>query len=169
MPDKPHWLHAEQAGHEELAESAFASLIAELPSVEPSAAFVDRAVHAAWQARNRRRLVTRLAYIAGALSIAIAGAASIYELAGPANDSRRAHHRSPLARLGVVLTSTSAGAGWWSIAERVGTAIGNAIASPSASASIAAFEMIALLALYALERLLGQELRRPSKVGQEKA
>ena len=48
-------------------------------------------------------------------------------------------------------------------------AVGDAIASPSASASIAAFEIIALLALYALERLLGQELRRPSKVGQEKA
>jgi hypothetical protein len=168
-PDKPHWLHSEQAGHEELAESAFARLIAEIPSVEPSAAFVDRAVHTVWQARSRRRLVTRLAYIAGALSIAIAGAASIYELAGPAT--------TLAARVAVafshvlvwLLTSTSAGAGWWSIAERVGTAVGDAVASPSASASIAAFEMIALLALYALQRLLGQELRRPSKVGQEKA
>jgi hypothetical protein len=67
------------------------------------------------------------------------------------------------------LTSTSAGAAWWSIAERVGTAIGDAIASPSASASIAVFEMIALLALYALRRLLGQELRPPGKAGQERA
>ncbi len=169
MPDKPHWLQAEETGHEELAESAFASLMAEIPSVEPSAAFVDRAVHAAWQARSRRRRVTRLAYIAVALTILAAGVGSIYELAGPAT--------TLAARVAVafshvlvwLLTSASAGAGWWSIAERVGTAVGDALASPSASASIAAFEMIALLALYALQRLLGEELRRPSKVEEEKA
>ena len=143
--------------------------MAEIPSVEPSAAFVDRAVHAAWQARSRRRLVTRLAWIGGALSIAIAGAASIYEFAGLATTLAV---RVTVAFSHVLvwfLTSTSAGAGWWSIAERVGTAVGDAIASPSASASIAVFEMIALLALYALRRLLGQELRPPSKVEQEKA
>ena len=169
MPDKLHWLDVEQDGHEELAESAFASVVAELPSLEPSAAFVDRAVHAAWQVRSRRRLVTRLAYIAGAVSIAMAGGGSIYELAGPAT--------TLAARTTVVfshvlvwlLTSAGAGAAWWSIAERVGTAAGEAIVSPSASVSIAAFEMIALLALYALRRLLSQKLRRPSKVGEEKA
>jgi len=168
MPDKPHWLHAEETGHDDLAESAFASLIAELPSVEPSAAFVDRAVNAAWQARSRRRRITRLAYIAGALSIAVAGAGSIYELAGPAT-ILAARLTVAFSHLLVwLLTSAGAGAGWWSIAERIGTAVGDAIASPSASASIAAFEMIALLALYALQRLLGEELRRPSKVGDEK-
>ncbi len=169
MPDKPHWLDAEENGHEELAESMFASLVAEIPSVEPSAAFVDRAVHAAWQARSRRRRVTRLAYIAGAASIAIAGGGSIYELAGLATTLAA---RTTVAFLHVLiwfLTSASAGAAWWSIAERVGTAVGDAIASPSASASIAAFEVIALLAVYALHRLLGQELRPPSKVGDEKA
>jgi hypothetical protein len=169
MPHKPHWLQAEESGHEGLAESAFASLISELPSVEPSAAFVNRAVHAAWQAQNRRRRVTRLAYIAGAVSIAVAGAGSIYELAGPAT-TLTARVTVAFSHAFVwLVTSASAGAGWWSIAERVGTAVGDAIASPSASASIAAFEMIALLALYALERLLGQELRRPSKVEEEEA
>ena len=169
MPDKPHWLQAEESGHEELAESAFASLMAELPSVEPSAAFVDRAAHAALRARSRRRRVTRLAYIAGAVSIAAAGAGLIYELAGPATTLAA---RVTVAFSHVLiwfLTSASAEAGWWSLAERVGTAVGDALASPSASASIAAFEMIALLALYALRRLLGQELRRPTKIGQEEA
>ena len=169
MPDKPHWLHAEETGHEELAESVFASLMAEIPSVEPSAAFVDRAVHAAWRARSRRRRVTRLAYIAGAASIVVAGAGSIYELAGPATTLAA---RVTVAFSHVLiwfLKSASAGAGWWSIAERVGTAVGDALASPSASASIAAFEVIALLALYALQRLLGQELRRPTEAEEEKA
>ncbi len=169
MPDKPHWLQAEESGHEELAESAFARLIAEIPSVEPSAAFADRAVHAAWQARSRRRRVTRLAYIAGAVSIAVAGAGLIYELAGPATTLAARVTVAFSHALVWLLTSASTGAGWWSIAERIGTAVGDAIASPSASASIAAFEMIALLALYALERLLGQELRRPRKAGEEKA
>ena len=98
MPDKPHWLHAEESGHEELAESAFASLVAEIPSVEPSAAFVDRAVHAAWQARSRRRRVTRLAYIAGALSIAHGGRWLDLRTRRAGNGSRRAHHRGLLAR-----------------------------------------------------------------------
>jgi hypothetical protein len=169
MPDKPRWLQAEENGQDDLAESMFASLLAEIPSVEPSAAFVDRAVHAAWQARSRRRRVTRLAYIAGAASIVVAGAVLIYELAGLATTLAA---RVTVAFLHVLiwfLTSASAGAAWWSIAERVGTAVGDAIASPSASASIAAFEVIALLAVYALHRLLGQELRRPGKVGEEKA
>jgi hypothetical protein len=168
MPDKPHW-QAEESGPDDLAESAFARLISELPSVKPSAAFVDRAVHAAWQARSRRRRVTRLAYVAGAVSIAVAGAGSIYALAGPATTLAARVTVAFSHVLIWLLTSASAGAAWWSIAERVGTAVGDAIASPSASASIAAFEVIALLALYALERLLSQELRRPSLVEEEKA
>ena len=169
MPDKPHWLHAEESGQEELAESAFARLISEIPSVEPSATFVDRAVHAAWQARSRRRRVTLLAYIAGAVSIAAAGAGSIYELAGPATTLAA---RVTVAFSHVLiwfLTSANVGAAWWSFAARVGTAVGDALASPSASASIAAFEMIALLALYALHRLLSQDLPPPSKVGEEES
>jgi len=169
MPDKPHWLRAEQSGDDNLAESMFASLMAEIPSVEPSAAFVDRAVHAAWQARSRRRRVTRLAYIAVALTILVAGAGSIYELAGPATALAARVAVAFSQALVWLLTSASAGAAWWSIAERVGTAVGDAIASPSASASIAAFEVIALLALYALHRLLGQELRRPTEAEEEKA
>ena len=169
MPDKPHWLQAEESGKDELAEGAFARLIAELPSLQPSAVFVDRAVSAAWQAHRRRRLMTRLSYIAAGVSIAILGAGSIYVLAGPAT--------ALAARVAVTfshiliwcLTSASAGAGWWSFAERVGTAVGDAIASPFASVSIAAFEMIALLALLALRRLLGQELQRPGNVGHEEA
>ncbi len=169
MPDKPHWLHAEESGQEELAESAFARLISEIPSVEPSTAFVDRAVHAAWQARSRRRRVTRLAYIAGALTILVAGAGSIYELAGPATALAARVTVAFSHALVWLLTSAGAGAAWWSIAERIGTAAGDAIASPSASASIAAFEVIALLALYALHRLLGQDLRPPSKAGEEES
>lgn len=167
MPDQPHWLRAEETGQEDLAENAFARLIAELPSVEPSSAFVDRAVQAAWQARSRRRLVTRLAWVAAALSVAVAGAGLIYEFAGAAT-TLAARITVSLSQLLVwLLTSMTAGAGWWSIAERVGMAVGEAIASPSAAVSIAAFEMIALLALYMLRRLLGQELPKPSNAAQE--
>jgi len=169
MANKSHWLSAEESGREDLAEDAFARLIAEIPSVEPSAAFADRAVRAAWQARNRRRRVTHLAYVAAAVSIAVLGAGAIYEFAGPAT-ALAARATVAFSRALVwLLTSASVGAGWWSVAERVGTAVGDAIASPSASASIAAFEVIALLALYALRRLLGQELRRPNNAGHEEA
>jgi hypothetical protein len=169
MPDQPHWLRAEETGQEELAERAFARLIAELPSVEPSSGFVDRAMHAAWQARRHRRQARRLAWTAATVSITALGAGLIYELAGPATTLAARVTVSLSHVLVWLLTSTTAEAGWWSIAERVGTAVGNAIVSPSAAVSIAGFEMIALLALYALRRLLGQELRRPSNAGQEAA
>lgn len=169
MPDKPDWLRSEESGQEELAESAFARLIAGIPSVEPSSAFVDRAVHAAWQARSRRRLAMRLAYVAAALSVAVTGAGLIYELAGPATTVAARVTVAFSQALVWLLTSASAGAGWWSIAERIGAAAGDAIASPSAAVWIAAFEITALLALYALRRLVGQELRRPTQIGQEEA
>jgi hypothetical protein len=154
MPDERQWLQAEQSGQDDLAEKAFARVVAEMTAVDPSADFINRTVRVAWQAHARRRLVRRAALIAAALLITTAGVGLIDAL-------------TPLA-IGMVggvavlfsqglvwlLTSASEGARWWWVAERMGTAVTDTIAVPSAAVSIAVIEMIGLLGIYAFQRLL---------------
>jgi hypothetical protein len=160
MTNERQWLHAEQSGREELSEKIFARLVAEMPPIEPNADFVNRTVRAAWQARTRRRLLMRLALISAALSISIVAVGSIYELRALAIGLVA---RSTVAfshALVWLLTSASEGTRWWWIAERIGTAAGDTLASPSTAATIAGIEMVALLAIYAFDRLLSEDLRR---------
>src|SRR5205807_7015368 len=160
MPNERQWLHAEQSGQDELAEMIFARLVAEMPPIEPSTGFVERMVRAACQAHTRRRLVRRVAVIAAALVICIAGAGSIYELTALAT--------SLIVRSAVVfshgplwcLMSAGEGARWWWIPERIGTAVSDTIAVPSMAVTFAAVEMIALLAMYAFLRVLGDDVER---------
>jgi hypothetical protein len=154
------WLKAEERGEDQLAETMFARLVAEMPAVEASAEFVDRTAQVAWRARSRRRVVRRLALIAAGLLISIAGAGAFYELTPLAV--------SLVVRATVVfshalvwfLASTSAGVRWWRIAEQIGTAVSSAMAGPRASAGVAAVGMIALFAIYVFQRLLGEDLRQ---------
>ena len=134
--------------------------MAEMPSIEPSTDFVGRTVRAAWQARSRRLLVKRLALIAAAVLISIAGAGSSYELTALAIGL--VVRGTVVFSHGLVwfVTSASEGARWWWIAERIATAVRETIATPSTAASFAAVEMIALLTLYAFQRLLGEDLDR---------
>ena len=153
MKDHRDWLQAEQAGDDAMAEKIFAGLLTEMPSIEPGAAFVDRTVQAAWQARNRRRILRLLAAAAAALLLGTATIGSLYE----AGDLILG-----LTVRGVVafshglvwlLTSAGEGARWWWIADRIGTAIGATIATPSSVAALAAGEVTFLLALYAFRHL----------------
>jgi hypothetical protein len=154
MPNERNWLQAEESGQDPLAEILFAHLVAEIRPIEPSPDFVGRTVQAAWQARARRHLMMRLARIAAVLVVGIAGFGSIYELRGLAVVL--------IVRGAVVfphglvwlLASASQGAKWWWIAERIGTAVSDTIAAPSAAAAFVAVEMIALLAIYAFKRLI---------------
>lgn len=154
MPNERKWLQAEQSGQDSLAEILFAHLVAEIPSIEPSPDFVCRTVQAAWRARARRLLVMRLAGIAGVLAVGIAGFGSIYELRGLA--VVLIVHSAVMFSHGLVwlLGSASQGAKWWWIAERMGAAVSDTIAAPSATAAFVAVEMIALLAIYAFKQLI---------------
>lgn len=156
-PNEQDWLRAEQSGQDELAEALFARLIAEMPAVEPSSSFVARTVQVAWRARTRRRLLTRLVLAAATILIGIAGIASIYELK-PLATSIVAGSAFFLSHgFAWLITSASEGATWWLIAERIGTAVTEAIAAPSMAAAIAGVELIALLALYAFRDVLRQD------------
>jgi hypothetical protein len=156
-PDERKWLQAEQSGEDPLAEILFASLVAEIPAIEPSPDFVGRTVQGAWQARARRHLVMRLAGIAAVLAVGIAGCGSIYELRGLAVVL--------IVRSAVVLShglvwllaSASQGARWWWIAERIGAAVSDTIAAPSAAVAFVTVEMIALLAILAFKQVIHED------------
>jgi hypothetical protein len=154
MPDERQWLQAEQSGQDDLAEKAFARVVAEMTAVDPSADFINRTVRLAWQAHARRRLVRRAALIAAALLITIVSIGLIYALTALAIGM--VGRVAVLFSHGLVwlLTSASEGVRWWWVAERMGTAVTDTVAIPSAAVSIAVIEMIGLLGIYAFQRLL---------------
>jgi hypothetical protein len=158
MPNDRDWLQAEQSGQDALAEMMFARLVAEMPPIEPGADFVGRTVQAAWRARARRRIVTRLARVAAALLLGIATLGSMYALSVLAGGFIARGAAALSHGLVWFLTSASDGARWWWIAERMGTAARVMMASPLTAAAVAAAEMIALLAMYAFRRLVPEEL-----------
>jgi len=158
-PDEGHWLQAEQSGQEELAEIMLARLVAQLPAIEPSAAFVDRAVQAAWRTRAHRRRV-RVALVAAAALIAMAGVAAVYALAPFAMGLIASGAVVISHGLVWLVTSAGEGARWWWIAERIGTAVLDTISAPSAAAAIAAVEMILLLVIYAFRHVLGKDYEK---------
>ena len=158
MPNDRDWLQAEQSGHDALAETMFARLVAEMPAIEPGAGFVDRTVRAAWRARARRRIVVRLARVAAALLLGITTLGSMYALSVLAGGFIVRGAASLSHGLVWFLTSAGEGARWWWIAERIGAAASVMMASPLTAAVVAACEMIALLAIYAFRRLVWSEL-----------
>jgi hypothetical protein len=158
-PDERQWLQAEQSGQEELAEIMFARLVAQLPAIEPSMAFVDRAVQAAWRTRTHRRRA-RVALVAAAALIATAGIAAAYAVAPFAMGFIVRGTVTVSHGLVWLLTSAGEAARWWWIAERIGTAVRDVISAPSAAAAIAVAEIILLLAIYAFRHVLGKDYER---------
>jgi hypothetical protein len=157
MENERQWLDAEQTGQDELAEGTFARVIAGLPRIQPSEAFVIRTSQVAWRARARRRRTMRMAYISIALLVGIIGMAAIYELT-PLVPNLIADAALAVSRgLLWMVTASAQGAGWWWFAERIGTAITDTIAAPSTAAIIGVLEMIGLVGVYAFRQLLRED------------
>jgi hypothetical protein len=157
MPNDRDWLRAELNDQDELAEAMFAHLAARIPTVQPSADFVDRTVQVAWRTRSRRRIVTRLVRIAALLTV-IATFGSIYELRGFAVFLVVRSAVAVSHGLVWLVTSAGQGAGWWSTAERIGIAVSDAISAPPTAAALAAIEIVALFGIYAFHKLVRDEL-----------
>ena len=156
-PNHRNWLEAEQSGRDDTAEAAFAQLFAELPAVEPDTDFVSRTVRVAWRARARRGLATRLARVAAAVLVAAAGVALLY-VSGVLVVSAAVQSALLFSHALVwLVTSIGEGARWWSIAGRVGAAVGQTISAPQITAAVAIVELIGAAAIYALQRTLHDE------------
>ncbi|MEQ1898047.1 MAG: hypothetical protein ABL971_11740 [Vicinamibacterales bacterium] len=151
------WLASEQDGREDLAEFTFARLMADLPPVEPSPAFVGRTVQAAWQRRVRQQRLAWVARAAAVLAVLIGGGVGLFVLGtaflGAAADGVVAGVQ------GLIWTADAVGGGlrWWSLLEKVGTAVGTAVATPQTTAVLVALELMGAMAVYGIERLLGDE------------
>ena len=133
---------------------AFARLIAGLPAAEPTPAFVGRAVQTAWRARRRRRLMAGLARAAAVVLMTAATAVVVY-LFGMVVLAALARGTVLVAQgLVWVMTSVGEGVRWWSIAGRVGTAVGQTLSAPKTTAIVAVIELVGAMAIYALQRVL---------------
>ncbi len=158
------WLDAEAEGQDWLAERAFARLVAELPEREPSTAFVDQVVGEAWarqRARHRRRRVGLMAAavagigLAGTLAFAASGL-----LAGVAGGLLLATTEGLVWMAGTL----SEGLRWWQIAGRVGAALGDQAMLPGATVGLAGAELLAAMAIYAIQRMLRDTRHESGKV-----
>ena len=157
VPNHRRWLEAERSGRDEAAELEFARLFAEVSAIEPSADFVGKAVQAAWRAHARRRLMLRVARVAAALVIAVAAVASMSVFGLLIVNA--AVRGTVAVSHGLVWILTFAGEGlrWWSLAGRVGTAVGQTIAAPQTTTLIVAIELAGAMAIYAFQRVLRDE------------
>ena len=149
------WLTEEDAGHEDAAEAAFVQLFLSMPRVEPSPAFVDAAVTAAWRWRARRRRLLMGAW-AAALVLVVTGA--VIAFAGAPQIATGLVKGAALtsSRLlpWLVAYTTVAMDSWWTLA-RVGGVIAAALVTPARAIAIVGFELVGLLAFYALQRVAG--------------
>lgn len=158
MPGEREWVEAEQGGQDAVAEAMFARLIADMPLIEPGAAFVDRTVRAAWRARRRRRIVTQVARVAAVLSLGVMMAGSVYELSGWVAGLITRGAVAFSHALVWLLVSARDGARWWWIADRIGAAVGDALASPWTAAAVLAIEAAVLLGMYTFRHLVHNDL-----------
>jgi hypothetical protein len=138
-------------------DAAFTRLFSTLPQVEPSAAFIQRTVDAAWEARAPWRRWARWAAAAAALAV-VAVASMIVMLGAPG---------------WVVLTAAQVGTGsvmtfvwsatvvaeFWGLMVSAGGAVARVAVMPQALAALVATELLGAAALYSLHRLLRNDVR----------
>lgn len=155
--DAREWMDAEQEGREDLAELAFTRLMSALPPVEPSEAFVAAVAHRAMHAHARTRRVQRLARMAAVMLVAGVSVAAIVALGSAA--AAALSGAASLLSDGVVWLVRTAGGGikWWSLAARVGGAVGASILTPTTVTAIVTIELLGISAIYALQRVLRYE------------
>ena len=152
------WRTAEQEGRDDEADAAFKDVFDRVVPVEPVApAFTIRTMQAVASAAaidQRRVRRTRRVVIGGGLTGGLAAAyfgsgLAVSVLVGAIN----------LLVAGIVQASSriDSGAGVWSLMVSLGRATSAFIAQPEVTFVIIAIHGIAILALYAMHRLLGSD------------
>lgn len=151
------WLDAEEASREDLAEQAFARLMADLPGEEPSAAFIEQVAVGAWERQVRRRRLAWAARVAVAVSVVAGGAAGV-ALLGSALVARGAAGLTQLVGVAMwFLDTVASGLRWWAFLGNVGSAVGTAVATPQSTVVLLALALTGAMAMAGIRRLLGDE------------
>ena len=158
-PNQPwrEWLEAEAQEREDAADAAFASLMAEAPRVEVSAAFVERTMTAVRSRRARERRLQWSARTVAAVAVAVTAAAGVW--AGGALLADALANVLVAAVRGLLWTTEAMGGGlrWWAVLARFGSAIATAAATPLSMAVLVALQVVGALAMYGMKQLLGDE------------
>lgn len=150
-----HWLSSEQGEQDDAAEAAFAGIFAALPSVDPSADFVQRATRAAWLARARRRRVIAIASVAATLLLVVLSGAIAYGTFGVAGGwlLTTALGVVTSSAVSLIVAATTAFQ-WWFATALAGNTVAGIIATPQSAVALLSVELIGIAALYTLRRLL---------------
>jgi len=139
------------------ADAAFERLFATLPAVEPSPAFIQAAVDAAWQARARHVRIQRFALTAAASLVVFVGV--LFALAGPPQWLLLMSAEIATGTVMAFVWSATAVAEFWTLMLRGGSAVARVVAMPQTMALLVTAEVLGGLALYTLHRLLREDIR----------
>ena len=155
LRDWRQWTAADHDGRDEEADAAFAGAFKAVPVQLPPEGFDERVIAAIARARARRARATRAA-IAGAtiLGVVLTGAL-IWELP-------RILRMAVDVSVGAVVWSALAfdrGLDFWAIFARLASAARAVIVAPQATFAMVVLGLIALGALYVLQRMLEAEER----------
>ena len=152
--DIERWLTSEDRGDDQAAESAFASLLAAVPRIEPHPGFVERIQAAAWRARPRHPVMARAAR-AAALLLGVMGSVAASGLAlfsvGPALLVSGAGVAS--RSLGGILAGAVTGIEWWATGARMAVVVGETFSRREAAGVLLGVEVVGVLAFFVLHHL----------------
>jgi hypothetical protein len=151
------WLSSDQQDLDDAADAAFVQVFAALPTVEPSAGFIQRATEAAWLARRRERRLAGYGALAACIAMVGAGAAT-YEIFGLPVGSLAASVATLVTNSAVsVIVAVNTAVQWWFATVRAGNVVAGIMATPQSAVVLLGIELIGLGALYMLQRLLRAE------------
>ncbi len=151
------WLEAEEYGREATAEEAFTSLMADLPAVAVAPAFVEKTMRVVRARRVRQR---RMAWaVRAAVAVVAIGTGALALRVGGGFVLSLVADGLVAGVQGAVWTADTVGGGlwWWSVLERIGSAVGKAAAAPRSVAVLVALQLVGAMAMYGMTRLLGDE------------
>lgn len=155
------WLAADRAGRDEEADSAFSVAFSAVPRADAPERFATRVMDAVVEAAARDRVRTRwvrAGVLAGVLASAALtvyiGAGLIGSLAGRAFVAFVSFSVNAIVWL---VGMIQRGAGVWAILGDIARVTGSVVIEPRVSFVLIAIQVIGVLALVALQRLLGPE------------
>lgn len=142
---------------DEAVDAAFSRLFSTLPQVEPSAAFVQSTVDAAWAARAARQRWVRWAGAAAAVTVM--GVASLVAMVGAPGWVVLTAAQFGAGSVMTLVWSATAVAEFWGLMMSAGTAAARVAVMPQSVALLVAIELLGAAALYSLHRLLRADIR----------
>lgn len=158
LRDWRRWAATEQDGRDEDADAAFRALFSAVPSRAPSGTFRDRVAQATALAAVRRARLARLAVLAGiACGIALT---VVFLMQIP-----RLVQASLDLVIGAIVSTTlalSRGVDVWTLLARIARTVGSVVVTPQGTYALSGLGLIAIGALYGLQRMLELEERSSS-------